>query len=179
MEPISIHRYHSAQNIGFLGYVEPQSRRWIVFVDAKGEATLWRRKERSDLDKTDGRDAEYDYVDVELPTCRLATEDPPTIDGPELAGDNVLDYTVSPGTGPGEHDTRPGFNTWLNCRSVGCWGETEHEAVRALMNYVARLCTAGQMDQTGAPSHGNERRQQYAWSYRDAKKVVDDPKADG
>lgn len=42
MQNISIERYHTPL-AGFAGTITPESRAWIVFVDATGEAHLYRR----------------------------------------------------------------------------------------------------------------------------------------
>ena len=60
---------------------------------------------------------------------------------------------------------RDGFLAMLNCRNVGSWGVTEHEAIKNLLNYVAKLCVAGCLDHTGKPmvTRGSDRRYKAAF----------------
>lgn len=173
MQNIHVQRYLHP-GVGYQGTIEPEDRSWVVVVDKDGDATLWRRVQTSPLD---GK-VEHVYGDVELPS-RTADHPlhPPSVLAPCAVdqGDNPFDFTVNPerepkmdAIDPAGHaredelypDRRDGFIARLNCRSVGAWGETEHEAIRALMYYIIKLCTAGSLDHTGGPVVGNRRRYQ-------------------
>ena len=155
MQNVRISRY-ATPAAGFAGTVSPEDGSWIVFVATDGEALFYRRTEASDLEGG----TRSTYVDVELPglalpdTGRLPT--PEQIGFPAHEHPGPLDYEVAPGTDP--ESGRAGFYARLNARAIMAWGETEHAAIRALLNYVAHLCTAGCLDHTGRPMQSNPRR---------------------
>lgn len=186
MQPIHVKRYNNPAAVGYQGSVEPDDRSWIVFIDNEGLATLWRRVEsKSGAVYRDGKVIEpekvdHSYVDVELPTAfdSLNNTTPMVPPHPPSSFPGPLDYTVEPGVecfgdalSPADHareraahpEAKHGFYAKLSHRAIMCWGETEHEAVRYLMNYVACLCTAGSMDHTGKPMAGNQRRSKAVW----------------
>lgn len=172
MQPIHVSRYKSPN--AFAGYIEPEDRAWIVFIDAKGLATFWRRTELHL--KEDGLQREHGYIDVEIPggvaegeVPELVTPEPARYPGP-------IDYKTYfmeaqppfPAAEDGSHPASIGIEAhWcaeLNCRAIVCTGDTEHNAVKNLLNYVAQLCTAGSMDHTGRPVPGtNPRRFAAVW----------------
>lgn len=180
MQNIHVKRYANPAAIGYQGAIEPEDRSWVVFVAADGEATLWRRVENVTLDDTDGTKIEHAYVDVELPGHMtpghpLHSMGEPPFPAFDPAADKPLDFTVTPmrepmmdaidGAGHAKEDEfypnrRDGFIATLNCRNIGSWGPTEHDAVRGLLNYVAKLCVAGCLDHTGQPMthRGSNRR---------------------
>lgn len=151
MPNIHVQRYASPST--FAGNIEPEDRSWIVFVAVNGEATFWRRSKRTKL----GEKTEHVYVDAELPTHVIDGIDTaePSQPPPPWGHPGPLDFTIEPATGPGD---QPGFFASLNVRAIACWGETEHDATRGLLNYVASLCTAGALDHTGQPTVSNPRR---------------------
>lgn len=182
MQNIHVQRYANPASFGYQGTIQPEDRSWIVFVDKDGEPTLWRRVAISSSDTPDGGKVDHAYVDVELPGFvpdghpiqTMVEEKIPQI---VPTGDNPLDFTVQPAREPmmdaidaaghAKEDElypnrRDGFIAWLNCRHVGAWGATEHDAIRALLNYVAKLCVAGSLDHTGRPMPYVSRRRHEA-----------------
>lgn len=174
MQNIHISRYADPIAVGFQGTVSPEDRSWIVFVANDGEATLWRRTSPHLPNPPSTGDTDTTYVDVELPTASTIKDGQfpqPVFEGRLGAG--PLDFTLTPAKEPfgdaltpADHqreaeahpEARSGFYATLNCRAISCWGETEHEAIRGLLNTVAQLCTAGSLDHTGAPMTGSKRR---------------------
>lgn len=151
MQPIHVKRYQNP--CGYQGSIEPEDRSWLVFVDDQGQATFWRRVEVKEA--TADAPAEHAYCDAELPVLSASIgrmPEPAPMDTGEAC---ALDYTVT--------QEADGFHATLNARSISGVGATEHEAVQRLLNYVAKLCTAGSLDHTGAPSNGNPRRHAYVW----------------
>jgi hypothetical protein len=178
MQPIHVKRYLTPND--WSGYIEPEDRAWIVFVHSNGEASFWRRVEVS-VDDNETPVTTSGYIDVEIPRGVARTGDDDTkFAGPVLpvpapvVHPGPIDYVTSfvpeqearKGT-PDYPDSLNIKEHWvarLNCRSIACIGETEHDAVRNLMNYVAQLCTAGCMDHTGLPVPGvSPRRRAAVW----------------
>lgn len=157
MQNIHVKRYRPELK-DWQGTISPEDGSWVVFIDADGEPFFYRRVES---ETSEGR-VEESYVDVEIP-CAPLVEAPDALPPADLRTpeESPFDYEVVPSEGPGLSST--GFFAKLNCRQVACYGETEHEAVRNLINYVAKLCTAGCLDHTGNPSHGNPRRYKYVF----------------
>lgn len=123
---------------------------WIVTVDGKtGEATFWRR---TCAGTPEG--GESTYLDVELPSV-MSDEAQLPADLSALCVSGVLDYSIVPGHDP--RDGTQGFFACLNVRALRCWGATEHDAVRTLMNAIAGACTRGALDHTGRACGGNPR----------------------
>jgi hypothetical protein len=173
MQPIHVSRYKSPNT--FAGYIEPEDRSWIVFVDAKGLATFWRRTEVQMKDE-DGIHHEHGYIDVEIPGG-IAEGEVPVLSAPEPAQyPGPIDYksyfmeaqppfpAAADGSYPASNGIEAHWCAELNCRDIVCIGETEHAAIQNLMNYVAQLCTAGCMDHTGLPVPGvSPRRHAAVW----------------
>ena len=86
----------------------------------------------------------------------------PVQEPPKPGAPRSLDFTVVPTDGcdvPSESGQAiPGFWARLNARDIACFGETEHLALKNLLNYVAELCTAGCLDHTGRPMPGHLKR---------------------
>jgi hypothetical protein len=59
MQNIHVHRYDSPAY--YTGWIMPEDRSWIVFIDQEGQATFWRRVEKS---PSEGR-VDHSYVNVE------------------------------------------------------------------------------------------------------------------
>lgn len=181
---IHVKRYASPESLGYQATIEPADRRWLVFVDKDGDATMWRRvsvtsypgdplgAERPATSDDEGKPTvdvdgkvEHFFVDVELPGTSIGPGHPlhPVaaalpMPEPAAAHPGPLDFEVTQQTETVEGVPAGTWTAWLNCRSVGCTGATEHEAVRNLLNYVARLCTAGSLDHTGRPMIATSRR---------------------
>lgn len=152
MQNIQVKRYRPELK-EWQGTISPEDGSWIVFVDGDGEPYFYRRVERYE----EGEKTDEVYVDVEIP-CGLPVPEgagPTLPQALESLESRPIDYTVEP--------DEEGFTARLNVRNVACHGKTEHEAVRELLNYVAQLCTAGSLDHTGVPSHGNKRRYEYVY----------------
>lgn len=165
MQNIHVKRYETPGL--WAGQIEPEDRSWVLFIDSDNEATFWRKCE---IPEGGAKSAEpgkviHCYIDAELPRgvarehsggfvpseIERALPAPSQWPGP-------LDFTVTPNT------EGPGFWASLNARAVTCLGETEHEAIRNLLNYVAQLCVAGCLDHTGAPVPAvNQRRYRAVW----------------
>lgn len=179
MQNIHIQRYSGSP--AWQGSIAPEDRSWIVFIDKDGEATFWRRVPADRNPRSIDEDLskiEHTYVDAELPSV-LCDGDAPPLPMPTHGPHDALDFTIIPNArepfgdalsredhereAAAHPDARIGFYAALNVRSIMCWGETEHEAVRGLLNYVARLCTAGSLDHTGQPVLGNPRRYKAVW----------------
>lgn len=175
MKNVRISRFISPVN-GCAGTIAPEDGAWVVVVDTAGDAVFLRRSEVTDLNSGD---TEALYVDVELPGVVATPEEVRAGALPELPKlkewPGPIDYTVEPAIepmmdalSPADHareqalGPRPGFMAMLNVRNVGAWGETEHEAVRALLNIVAQLCVAGSLDHTGRPMRATSRRRREA-----------------
>lgn len=160
------------------GSIEPEDRSWIVVIEKNGEAVFYRRAEAK---LVHGKRCHV-YVDAELPTrgsaCAEDTDgcggfeiaEPPKPRDPrdpETGGKlGPLDFEVRqiPEEQPDGSLVTEGWWATLSSRSVAAYGATEHDAIRALLNYVAQLCTAGCMDHTGAPVAGhNRRRYEAVW----------------
>ncbi len=154
---IRVNRYLSPGP--YTGEISPDDGAWIVFVDVNGEATFWRRVEHLTIASDGTEHVEQAYVDAEIPTHVHVNGVPSPAPGP-AQHPGALDFEVYRADGPGED---PGFFASLNCRSIACWGATEHEAIRGLLNYVAQLCTAGALDHTGKPAVINPRRYAVVW----------------
>jgi hypothetical protein len=106
---------------------------------------------------------EYAYVDAELPSVGIgdltAKSRDEAIRSAELHdGGGPIDYDIFPGPEGDWEGAKMGWWARLNVRAILFWGETEHAAVRRMMNGIARLCTAGSLDHTGRPVLGNPRR---------------------
>lgn len=150
-QTVHVRRYPDPRAVG--GWemaIEPDDRRFVLFVPTEGDALLYRRVDVRNEDGT----IEHLYADVELPFS-LPMQHLQTMDGPppmpkseEGRPWNPLDFTVRRAT---LESGVEGFMASLNCRAIEAEGENEHEAVRNLMNYVAQLCTAGVLDHTGEP----------------------------
>jgi hypothetical protein len=152
MQNIHVKRYQGKHD--WAGWIEPEDNSWIVFIATDGQATFWRRTE---MRTEDGR-IDHAYIDAEIPTGLVSSDRELVAQGGEQQED-LIDYTVEP---TDEHGG--GFFAKLNVRAVWCFGATEHEAVKSLMNYVARLCVGGSLDHTGRRVEGtNERRYRAAW----------------
>lgn len=41
MENVIVQRYANPAEVGFQGWIEPEDRKWILFVDNDGKPTLW------------------------------------------------------------------------------------------------------------------------------------------
>lgn len=170
MQSIHVKRYLSGQGTGWQGCVEPEDRSWILFVHDNGTPVLYRRIEIVNGSKVDGEPSkvEHVYVDAEFPCAPTVGSGAVPSEGASVAlpeapfhrSLGALDYRIE-----NVHDEagNPAFAAHLNCRSVAATGDTEHEAVKGLLNFVAELCTAGSLDHTGAPSHGNARRYHAVW----------------
>ncbi len=175
MQPVHVQRF--AGRSPWAGSVTPEDRSWTVFVDQSGEATFWRRVPADCAPRSIGEDltkVEHAYVDAELPGVAFPEGGtPPVPHRVQVDHLGPLDYEVRPGREPfgdcldaaahaaeavAHPEARDGYYATLNARAVSCWGETEHEAVRSLLNYVVELCVAGSLDHTGAPLLGNPRR---------------------
>jgi hypothetical protein len=184
MQNIHVKRF----NDNVRGVIEPDDRSWLLVVDADDTAVFYRRTEA----KIVRGKACHRYTDAELPTrggiCAEDTEGcgdfeaapmpPPAGGSSHFSNVGPLDFEVLAGAeepcmdvldGAGAAreaelypDRKTGFYAKLNARAVMCWGETEHEAIRNLLNYVAQLCTAGCMDHTGMPVAGLNRRRYQA-----------------
>jgi hypothetical protein len=142
------------------GLVEPEDKSWLVSIDDKDEATFWRQ---CPVDDWTLPTEQHGYVDAELPgRGRLHLEGVPVVqEALSVAHEShPLDFTVTPSESCAltRESDPPGFWAMLNARDVACFGATEHEAIRALMNYVAQLCTAGCLDHTGRPMPAQARR---------------------
>ena len=157
MQNIHVKRYQTPGI--WSGAIEPEDRSWIVFIATDGEASFWRECEATTLDgKT-----EHAYIDAELPGGHIAVDNgghdvPPLVsDGmlPRPQELNPLDFTVDSLCDPGGV---PVYMASLSHRQVSCEGQTEHEAIRNLLNYVAQLCTAGCLDHTGRAMRGPSTR---------------------
>jgi hypothetical protein len=187
MQNIHVGRYKTP-GTGYQGWIEPEDKSWLVFIDDKGLATFWRCCETTNEEGKTVRG----YIDAELPISagvKLPTENHDfQTKKPESSKDLwPLDFEVTPmepgaeaenwpglrlDSVPVEHVTDPqtgklvpvteapkkGFWATLNKRMIACFGETEHEAIRNLMNSVAQLCTAGCLDHTGNPAYGHHHR---------------------
>ena len=44
MQNITVGRYAHPEQVGFQGWIEPENRSWIVFVDLKGQPTLYTQR---------------------------------------------------------------------------------------------------------------------------------------
>jgi len=165
---IHVKRY-SDPSAGWALSIEPEDRSFVVFVPNEGDALFYRRVE---FETGDGK-LEHGYADVELPGSIPMQH----IQAPELPRADTktwpfpIDFSVEPVSPEGLDDLTeeqqqfspsrqvPGFWAALNCRSIKCWGRTEHEAVQALMNFAISLAVAGSLDHTGKPiRHVSKRR---------------------
>lgn len=117
--------------------IEPEDRSFLVTVK-DGDVTLY-RKDEGDV-----------YYDVELPGASISD---PMRATPVFGTGDELDYSVEPCA-----DHGGGFIARLNCRSVGGFGVTEHEAIKVLLNYVVKMATAGCLDHTGQPAVRNHKK---------------------
>lgn len=149
MQQIHVKRYNESKAVGYQGSIEPEDRSWVLFVRSDGEPSLFRRVEVSA--NPDGSNAEHLYVDVELPGVMADTVADAVVAAlPDPSGPTPLDFTITQQDGV--------FWARLNCRAVACSGATEHEAIQALLNYVAKLCVAGCLDHTGRPMRWHSKR---------------------
>lgn len=163
MKNIHVRRFSTAES--WQGVIEPEDRTWVVLIDDKGEATFWRqcKADAFELPPEVGTAREF-YIDVELPGGRLLVDDAVPVQEPPQPGQpRSLDFTLVPTDGsdvPVDEGKGPLAGYWahLNARHVSCFGETEHLAMRNLLNYVAELCTAGCLDHTGRPMPGHLQR---------------------
>lgn len=143
--------------------VTPADGSWMVLVDNTGEATFWRRT-TAESSVEDGKVFDI-FVDAELPThvldgCEASPIPPPLA----TLAPGALDFTVKQASECEPGEDAPRWWASLVNRAIAAHGKTEHEAVAALMNYVAQLCTAGSLDHTGEPVFGrNERRRRAVW----------------
>ncbi len=175
MTNIHVKRYPDPKAIGWELTIEPEGRDWIVFVPhGDNPALFFRRVEVLD---EEGKTV-HAYADVELPgTLPMQHLQPPCSPPPPAEGRGPLDFEVVPyrepmgdAISPADHarererfpEAREGFLAKLNARAVGCWGETEHEAIRALLNHVVRLAVAGCLDHTGEPMKASSKRRYQA-----------------
>ncbi len=162
MNNIHVRRFSTAE--AFQGVIEPEDRSWVVLIDDRGEATFWRQCPAPEELGPDAGATQQFYIDAELPGGRLLVDEPVPVQEPPQPGEpRSLDFTLLPTTGedvptPEGQRAIPGFWARLNARHVCCFGETEHLAMRNLLNYVAELCTAGCLDHTGRPMPGHLRR---------------------
>lgn len=172
---IHVSRYVDPKAVGgWEATVEPADRSWVVFVPTEGEALFYRAVDVALDNETPDAKTETCYADVEMPFSmpmqhlqHLGAPPPPMspkkVDWPGPIDYTVTDQWANPDC-PEDVKADPSirFTALLNCRSIVCAGATEHEAVRALMNYVAQLCTAGCLDHTGEPRlvRTNKRRYQ-------------------
>jgi len=62
MQKINVHRYTSPENVGFVGYIEPDDRSWIVFESLTGHASFYRCVDT----QTGEGQTERRYVNVEV-----------------------------------------------------------------------------------------------------------------
>lgn len=123
--------------------IEPEDRSFLVTVK-DGDVSLYRKGEADT------------YYDVELPGASVSD---PMRTTPVFDAGEALDYSVVPCA-----DHGGGFIAYLNCRHIGGWGATEHEAVKVLLNYVVQLATAGCLDHTGKPTTHNKKRYEAVFS---------------
>ncbi len=161
MQNIHVKRYGNI-DCGYQGSIEPEDRAWIVFIDAKGEATFWRR---DSLCEADDGSPQHHYVDVELLNPQMAMGEAVPPSGMPAGTEPMLDYSVrqldeGEASGP---DSEMRFAAKLNCREIEALGTDEHDAVKRLLNYVAQLCVAGCLDHTGQPGTINPRRYAHVW----------------
>ncbi len=175
---IHIKRYPNPADVGdWQRVIEPEDRSWIVFQKVDGSVLFMRRVEYRDEDGA----VQHGYADVEIPGSmpmrHLQTPLPQP--KPLPPGSMPIDFTVRAMREPkmdaicaADHaqqetrypDRKDGFIAELNCRSIGCWGETEHEAVQSLLNECVRLAVAGCLDHTGEPvRYVSERRRKYVF----------------
>lgn len=175
MQDIVVRRYPNPTEIGWAGWIEPRDLAWIAFIDLQGRPVFYLHRDPETGAILPDDPAERDRA---LAQIRGGLADgfpggpsrkPPPMPGwspMDLSGPGALDYRVVPEPEPmmdaldaADHareqerfpNRRSGFTAYLNARSIGCWGETEHAAVQSLLNYVARLCVAGHLDHTGRP----------------------------
>lgn len=157
----NIHVRRFATSEAWQGLIEPEDRSWFVLIDDKGEATFWRQCPAPDELGPDVGATQQFYIDAELPGGRLFVDEPIPVQEPPKPGEpRSLDFTLAPTNGedvptPEGQRASPGFWAHLNARQVSCFGETEHLAMKNLLNYVAELCTAGCLDHTGRPMPGH------------------------
>jgi hypothetical protein len=143
--------------------VAPRNRSWVVQVGHDGEAVFFRRVPNPETPEPIGGypdGVEHVYVDAELPSVAVSDASVQPQDEAIRSAELVapIDFDVFQGPEGQWEGAKQGFWARLNVRSIIYWGETEHEAVRALVNGVAKLCTAGSLDHTGRPVMGNPRR---------------------
>jgi hypothetical protein len=158
-DPKHIHVQRFPETAALALLVTPHDRSWALQVDHHDEAVFFRRVPSAETpEPIDGYPdgTKHVYVDAELPSVDAADETPSDL--PVQSYPGPIDWTIVPGKEGAWEGARDGFFAMLNVRSVAYWGETEHEAVRDLVNDVARLCTAGSLDHTGRPVMGNPRR---------------------
>lgn len=173
MQELKVAEFYAPDNGGIKGAIEPEDKSWVLLLDEEGTPYLWRRA--LDMSKYPNPTSSVEeglhtmYYDVELPgavTVRHPLEVLASLPVPNLMVKDPLDYTIEPAKEPKMDaidavghaeedrlypDRRDGFLAMLNCRSVGFWGETEHAAIKGLLNGVAVLCSKGYLDFTGRP----------------------------
>lgn len=166
MKNIHVRRFVTP-NTSVQGLIEPEDKSWLVLIDDRGEATFWRQCPANPFEPHETGEPQREfYIDAELPGGRLRVDPVVEREPPAEGAPRSLDFTVEPtetstlGPPPVDEGAASQVGYWarLNARQVACFGETEHLAVKNLLNYVAQLCTAGSLDHTGRPMPGHSRR---------------------
>jgi hypothetical protein len=159
--PSNIHVQRFPETAAIAMLIAPTDRAWVVQVDHKDQAVFFRQVPNADTpEPVDGYPpgVRHVYVDAELPSVAIEDATVQPQDEAMTSPQEPIDWDVFPGLEGQWEGAKMGFWARLNVRSIVYWGETEHEAVRALVNGVAKLCTAGSLDHTGRPVMGNPRR---------------------
>jgi hypothetical protein len=147
MQNIHVKRYNSCQHMG-QGTISPEDDSWLVAIDGDGVPHFYRRVVfETSAGKTESTYADVEVTPTESSLLGAKPELKDELDFRIVVDGHAPDFSKPQAVLP---DNSPdGYVAYLNSRRVGTVGDTPHEALRGLMNYVAKMCAAGVLDHTG------------------------------